>query len=342
MITAKFVISKDASLREAAEALNRLTAPYIFLIAVDDQNRVCGTLTDGDIRRAFLKGVNATARVTEVMGQASKLGREGEASRNETLLNSLMARPQFLPIVNEDGVLVDILTRSSESSERAIGFVMAGGKGTRLGALTENRPKPLIEVDGQPILGHVLGRLEEANIQKVFVSVNYLADQIETFVNDRISSASIELVWEDQPLGTAGAIGLVSERMTLPLVVLNGDIITNLDVETLIDAHIRAKNAVTIAVTKHEVEIPYGVVRHTEDGRFIGIDEKPKLSHFVSAGVYVLSPEVCTLIPNNRQVDMPEAIELANEIGLQVGVFPIHEYWIDVGHPSDLERARTE
>ena len=215
-----------------------------------------------------------------------------------------------------------------------------GGRGTRLGNITKYRPKPLVEVDERPILDHVLDRLEKENIRKTFISVNYLSEKIKEFVDRRNNDTQIELVYETEPLGTAGAIGLVNERITLPIVVLNGDIITNLNMDAFISAHLKSGHGVTIAVTRHDMEIPYGVIRHTEDGGFLGIDEKPTMSHFISAGVYVLSPEVCALVPKAQRIDMPDLINLAKEIGLGVGVFPIHEYWIDIGQPKDLETAR--
>jgi len=336
----KHLLLHTASLIEAIEALNRMPAPNIFLIVIDQNRNVVGTLTDGDVRRAFLKGKGADASVRECVGVASKLGLQNQHSRNETLLQGLRTRPKFLPVVDASGVLVDILTSETDLADRAIGFVMAGGKGTRLGELTKNKPKPLMEVDDKPILGHVLDRLEEANVSKTFISVNYLSEQIGHFIDERINITNIELVYEDGPLGTAGAIGLVSERINLPVIVLNGDIITNLNVRALIDAHARSGNGVTIAVTRHDVEIPFGVVRHTEDGVFLGIDEKPTMSHFVAAGVYVLSSEVCSLIPKGKRADMPDVINLAKEIGIGIGIFPIHEYWIDIGRPQDLQTAR--
>ncbi|WP_114095701.1 nucleotidyltransferase family protein [Thalassospira xiamenensis] len=336
----RHLLPHTASLIEAIEALNKMPAPNIFLIIIDHNRHVVGTLTDGDVRRAFLKGKGGETPVHDCMGVASKLGLQYQYSRNETLLNGLRARPKFLPVVDQCGVIVDILTSETDLADRALGFVMAGGKGTRLGELTKNKPKPLMEVDDKPILGHVLDRLEEANVSKTFISVNYLSEQIGHFVDERINKTNIELVYEDLPLGTAGAIGLVSERINLPVIVLNGDIITNLNVEALIESHARSGNGVTIAVTRHDIKIPFGVVRHTEDGVFLGIDEKPTMSHFVAAGVYVLSPEVCALIPKRKRADMPDVINLAKEIGLGVGIFPIHEYWIDIGRPQDLQAAR--
>ena len=337
----KHLLPHTASLIEAIEALNKMPAPNIFLIVIDQNRHVVGTLTDGDVRRAFLKGKRPDAPILDCVGVASKLGIQNQNSLNDALLHGLKARPQFLPVVDEDGVLVDILTSEADTTDRALGFVMAGGKGTRLGDLTKNKPKPLMEVDDKPILGHVLDRLEEANVSKTFISVNYLSEQISHFVKQRTNMTSIELVHEDGPLGTAGAIGLVSERINLPVIVLNGDIITNLNVRALIDAHARSGNGVTIAVTRHDVEIPFGVVRHTEEGVFLGIDEKPTMSQFVAAGVYVLSPEVCALIPKGRRADMPDIINVAKELGLGIGIFPIHEYWIDIGRPQDLQIARN-
>jgi len=315
-------------------------SPLLFQIVVDADRRVLGTITDGDIRRAMLHGTDLQAPARACMNTQPKLGRVGDPSGNAAKLARLGSRVPFLPLVDEGGVLRAILYGQKRDGGIGAALVMAGGLGTRLGERTQTTPKPLLPVGGRPILEHVLEGLEGAGVERIYVSVFHLAHQIESFLAARASSASIVTLREPARLGTAGALGLIDPaELARPLLVINGDVITKVDLKALHDFHERNDYDATIAVARHELEIPFGVVRYGDDGLFERVDEKPRLSHFVAAGVYYLGPGFLPLVPKNRAIDMPELLNLGRSIDMKIGLFPIHEYWTDVGRPADLDAA---
>jgi NDP-sugar pyrophosphorylase family protein len=169
-----------------------------------------------------------------------------------------------------------------------------------------------------------------------------MADQFEAYVAQRTGTPRIELIMENSPLGTAGAVALLPDDISGPFLVMNGDILTEVNLQALATMHARNANDATIAVARYEFEIPYGVVRHAEDGAFLGIDEKPCTSHFVSAGLYLLSPQFRALVPPSQPMDMPELLNLGRSVGMRIGLFPIHEYWRDIGRPPDLAAAEED
>ena len=329
------------ALREAMRRMTALTHP--FQLIVDETGRPIGSLTDGDIRRALLRSdITPDSPVASCMHAGPITGAANDDRGNLRKLWSTGGLMAFLPIVDADGILVEILVGRAVSSVPAAALVMAGGFGRRLGQHTQTTPKPLVPVAGRPILDRILERLEGAGVEQVFVSVHHMADQFEDYVAQRAGGPRIDLIMESSPLGTAGAVALLPDRMSGPFLVMNGDILTEVDLQALATMHARNANDATIAVARYEFEIPYGVVRHDEDGLFLGIDEKPRMSHFVSAGIYLLSPQFQALVPPSQPIDMPELLNLGRSVGLRIGLFPIHEYWRDIGRPTDLVAAEQD
>ena len=217
-----------------------------------------------------------------------------------------------------------------------------GDVGRRLGDQTRETPKPLLPVGGRPILDHVLANLEGCGVRDIYVSVHYHAHQISRYVETRANNADIHMVEETEPLGTAGALGRIDTDGHAPILVINGDVITDVDLVALHDFHVRDALDATIGVARYDVEVPFGVVRRGADGLFAGIDEKPRISNFVAAGVYYLSPGVAALVAKDLPLDMPELLNRSRGLGHKIGIFPIHEYWTDVGRPADLEAAAAD
>jgi dTDP-glucose pyrophosphorylase len=324
------------------EVLARIDgSPYLFQVVIDAGGHLCGTVTDGDIRRAMLHGIGLDAPVSGAMQIQPVVGRPGETEANFEKIGHTGSSRAFLPIVNSDGELVEIqVAQTSKDTNIRTALVMAGGPGTRLGERTRNLPKPLLPVGGRPVLDRVLEGLEASGVGTILISVHYLADKIENFLKERPARTNIDLIHESNRLGTAGAIGRLGERVAGgPLLVVNGDVLTEVDYAALHEFHIRHGHDATIGVARYEVNVPFGVVRYGEDGLFAGIEEKPRITNFVAAGVYYLSPQFIGLVPRDRPIDMPELLNLGRSIGLRIGVFPIHEYWTDIGRPDDLERA---
>ena len=336
----QYLAAPDTPIREVMARLN--ATPHLFQMVVDASGQLRGTVTDGDIRRALLRGATLGDPVAACMHTDFVFSRADDGDENDRLLTSGQRPVTFLPILDKHDRIVELLVGAGIDPAISVAIVMAGGFGRRLGAHTRKTPKPLLSVGGRPILDHLLQSLEDNGVRDIHVSVHYLADQIKSFVRDRDNQARIHFVEEETPLGTAGALGQIGEIGQSPILVVNGDIVTQVDFAAMHDFHDRHGYDGTIAVIRHDTDIPFGVVRYGEDGSFERIDEKPVLSHFVAAGVYLLSPVFAGLVARDEAMDMNELLNLGRQVGLSIGLFPIHEYWVDVGHPEDLDRAMRD
>jgi dTDP-glucose pyrophosphorylase len=326
----------DLTIRAALERLNNERS-HIFQIVIDAERKVIGTVTDGDVRRAMLEEVSLEDRVEKCMNATPIIGRLGDNAANREKLRTAA----FLPIVDMEGRIQELLIQvRAPLAGRAL--VMAGGFGKRLGAQTRDTPKPLLPVGERPILDRLLAQLEDSGVEAITVAVHYRADQVENFVAARSNRAEINFIREPEPLGTAGALALLPEAENETTIVVNGDVVSRVDFSHLRNFHAEHGHDGTVAVSRYNVHIPFGVLRLGEDGLFSGIDEKPTHSYFVAAGIYMLSPEFIALTPRGRAVDMPEVLEAGRRADLRIGLFPLHEYWRDVGQPDDLAMANAE
>ena len=334
---AEYSCEPTLSIREVLRRIN--ASEHLFQVVVDEAGRAIGTVTDGDIRRGVLEGLDLDADIAGCMFTGFKRHIEGEIESLEALLLDPARPVKFIPLLNADGMLTRLAVVSHDAPERRIAhaLIMAGGFGTRLGKLTQNTPKPLVEVRGRPILDHVLTALESASVPQVHIAVHHMADQILSYVNARRSSAEFSFIYEDRPLGTAGAVNLVPMSSPDPLLVINADVVTDVDFRALREYHERQGLDATLCVSSHDTQIPYGVVQFDETGSFQRILEKPTISHYVSSGVYLLAPRVVGLVETGETIDMPTLLDRARGHDMRIGVFPIHEYWIDLGRPSDIE-----
>ncbi len=327
----------NLSVREALARIDR-ASPNLFQVVVNRNREVIGSITDGDIRRAMLAGVDLDAAVHECMNHSPRVVTESAVREN----NAIIDRSFFLPVVNSGGKLVDILTRHRHIDGIGSALVMAGGFGKRLGERTRELPKPLIEVANKPILEHVLSQIEIAGISDIYIAVHYLSDQIIDYVKGRQSQARIHFIKEPEPLGTAGALSQLPAGIDAPVLLINGDVITEVDLKAFADFHLRHGYDGTVGAASYSVDVPYGVLRHDDKGLFTGVDEKPTYQHLVAGGIYLLSSRVIGFVPRNRSIDMPEVLETAKDAGFRIGIFPVHEYWRDIGHPDDLQSAINE
>ena len=311
----------------------------------DAENRLIGIITDGDLRRALVKGLGMDTPAKEVMRtNFSFVGSEVP----DLALAKMMREKNLLqiPVLDSHKRLVDIkfLTDVIAAAERENWVVlMAGGEGQRLRPLTENTPKPLLEVGGQPLLEHILESFSSLGFHNFFISVNYLANKIIDHMGDGSRfGVNISYLKETEKLGTAGALSLLPKPPSGPLLVMNGDVLTKLNFAALLDFHNLNNAAATMGVREYNWEIPYGVIK-TEGNRLTAIVEKPVQQYFVNAGIYVLSPEAVARVPKNRgPFDMPTLFEDLMNQGLTTAAYPIREYWLDIGQPNDLEKANLE
>jgi dTDP-glucose pyrophosphorylase len=336
---ASYLIHPDTTLREVMARINQLIPP--MLIVATEDRRFLGTITDGDIRRALLRGGDETSSAQSIMQANSITGFISNPQDNRRKLDALEATIRFLPVLENDRRIAHLLLEDGTNLRSVTALVMAGGFGRRLGDLTVTTPKPLLHVKGRPILDHVLGSLEDAGIRKIFVSTHYLADKIEKFIAARDNFAEISLIHEERPLGTGGSIGLLPAecRCEGEVVVLNGDLISDVSFDGLLAFHRSLNHNATVCVKEHRTRIEFGVVRFNDNSEFERIDEKPELSHFIAAGIYLLDSEVCSLAQPGAHLDMPDLVNRACGLGFRVGVFPVHERWADIGRPKDLHSA---
>lgn len=335
-----FVLGPDTSILEGLQKLNNQPHGQQFLMIADSDRNLLGTLTDGDVRRAILSGRLLDGTVADFMCKTPIFGSDDNSpSVIQQKLESVSSANPFLPIVDGYGRLVGVKINSDENSVEFDALVLAGGFGRRLGQRTKNKPKPLLHARGKPLLEHVLSNLEQTSVNNIFIAVHYLADQIQNFVTDTNRDKTTKLIYEKTPLGTAGAIGLLPSLQKNNLIVTNSDIVTELNFESILNYHIQSNFDATVAVATHKVSIPFGVVRFNETGRFDFVDEKPTITNYVAAGVYCLKPSIYKLVESSETIDMPYLLEKGKNLGLSVGVFPLHEEWLDVGRPEDFESS---
>lgn len=337
------LLAPDDSIRRAIEVIDE-GAKRIALV-VDAGGRLLGTVTDGDIRRGILRHVSLEAPITEVMNAQPRTLPENHL-RAEALQLLGSAQVLQVPIVDDQGVLVGLETLTDLMKRPRLEnpvFLMAGGFGTRLRPLTDNCPKPMLPVGGKPMLEHILQDLIDFGFYRFYISVHYLREQvIDHFQDGSRWGVSIQYVHEDNPLGTAGALGLLpKDAVQRPIIVVNGDIMTRVNYESLLQDHDRHTPAATICTRQYDFQVPYGVIEH-EGQHITDITEKPVHRFFVSAGIYVLAPQVVHAVAANSRVDMPDLLKAEMAAGHDVRMFPVHEYWLDIGRMNDFEMAQHD
>lgn len=335
------VIQPDLSIIDALSFLNA-KAIGVLLIA-DEQDRLLGVVTDGDVRRAILARRSLEDPIATIMNRNPITAEHGSGMRN-IRSKMWMNKLRHIPIIDTKGHLVglEVVGPLRQQSSIPTVVIMAGGLGTRLRPYTEHCPKPLMKVAGKPILEHLITALESQGFKKIIISVNYKSEMIQNyFGNGEQWGVAIEYIKESHRLGTAGALSLIEELPDSPLLVLNGDVLTDTNFKALVQFHHENNSDITVAITEMTYQVPYGVV-HIDNARLLSVHEKPKQKFFVNAGIYVITPELTRVIPKNSYFDMTELVELAQTDHQHVTVFPIHEYWRDIGEKTSYERAQEE
>lgn len=338
----KVLVSPQTPIRDAIQKLDA-SALQIILV-VDGNNRLLGTVTDGDIRRGILKGIPLTNPVEGIMNPQPNVARADESREN---ILAVMKRKGFhhMPLVNEQGILVGLGTLDelihTRSRENWV-VLMAGGLGSRLGPLTADCPKPMLKVGNKPLLETILENFIEYSFHRFYLSVNYKADVVKSYFGDGSRwGVEIRYLHEDQRLGTAGALNLLPEKPREPLLVMNGDVLTKVNFSHLLDFHIKSGATATMCVREHDFQVPYGVVK-IDKNRIVEIVEKPVQRFFVNAGIYAFTPDALDAIAPNAFFDMPTLFQKLIGEGRETVVFPIMEYWLDIGHMADYDRANGE
>ena len=344
----KFLVSPDASIRESIERIDRGTEG--IALVVDEDRHLIGTVTDGDIRRAILTGTDLDQPVRVLLEQtrppryAKPLTMPVGTPQFELLNLMEEASVRHIPLTNtkgqvEDIVVVDKLVKGYEIPLTAV--VMAGGYGTRLRPLTDGLPKPMLPLGNKPLLEHILGQLRAAGVRDVHVTTHYRSRLIEEHFRDGSEfGISIKYLQEDQPLGTAGAIGSI-DASDNPVLVMNGDIVTKLDVRAMLQFHMENRADMTVAVRQQEWTIPYGIVEINGVG-VTRISEKPTYKYLINAGIYLLGPEACRSIPAGQHYDMTDLISRLVAERRRVVSFAVREYWADIGKIADYRQVQED
>lgn len=313
-------------------------------LVVDDDKKLLGTLTDGDIRRALLKNLSLDDFVESIIFK-TPITCKANYNREEILELSLKNRLYQIPIIDDSGKLIDIvevddLLKPKNKPNRVV--LMAGGFGTRLRPLTEHTPKPMLHVGNKPILETIISNFKKHGFTNIIISVSYKAKVIEDYFKDgKEFGVNIEYIHENKRMGTAGALSLMRDKLEGTFFVMNGDLLTNVNFENMLEYHKNSASDATMGVREYDFQVPYGVV-DIKDKKIVSITEKPVHSFYVSAGIYVLEPEVLELIPEDKFYDMPTLFEEMIEKKMKSYSFPISEYWLDIGQIDEFKKANSD
>lgn len=337
----KIIVTENQTLFETMQIIDQTSLQ--FAVVVNDNYRLLGTVTDGDIRRGILRGEGLEVPISIIMNNnpiSAKSGRK--VSEYKRLMRSKQLKQ--LPIINEANQIIDILfidqLEAPVNKNQVI--LMLGGLGTRLRPLTNDIPKPMLKVGNKPIVETIVDGFKQYGYTNFIFSVNYKREVIQNyFQTGEAFGITIEYVEEEKRMGTAGALSLLENRPNEPFFVMNGDLLTQVNFNQLMQFHKEQQAVATMCVREYEFQVPYGVIE-TDGTDLLSIKEKPIHRSFVNAGIYVLSPEVFDYIPPDMFYDMPILFEQLIEHGKKTSVFPIHEYWLDIGQVDDFERANEE
>lgn len=338
------LIAPEDTIRKTLFVINEHALRAAFVI--DQQGVFLGLVTDGDIRRGLLREVGLDAPVSKVMNRSPFICKPDEIQADQVRDILELRKFLHLPVVDDAGRLVDVLTfdhlKATHRKENPV-FIMAGGFGTRLRPLTDNCPKPMLRIGDKPILERIIERFMVHGFYRFYLSTHYLPEMIRHHFGDGSKwGVQIEYVHEDAPLGTGGALALLPESVGhLPLIMMNGDILTKINFSNLLDYHNERHCAATMCVREYEHQVPFGVI--SIDGLTITqMIEKPVHRFFVNAGIYVLDHKLVQQVRQGERIDMPTLLQNEMEQGGSICSFPIHEYWLDIGRMDDFQKAQQD
>ncbi|MCE2594060.1 nucleotidyltransferase family protein [Motilimonas cestriensis] len=339
----KILISPESSIIQALKIIDN-EALRVALV-VDENQRLAGVVTDGDIRRGILNGLTLDTAVSEIMN-TSPITACVNTPKKELI--KLMETRSILSIpLVENGAVVGLETLHHLFEQPTYDnpvFIMAGGFGTRLRPLTDNCPKPMLKIGDKPILETLIRSFISAGFNNFYISTHYMPEQIKAHFGDgKELGINITYVHEESPLGTGGALGLLPDCLPkdLPLIMINGDVLTKVDFQRLLAFHEENQADATMCVREYDYQVPYGVI-NGEGNKITSMVEKPIQRFFVNAGIYVVSPKVIKSVPENHKIDMPTLLEQHMQESDNILMFPIHEYWLDIGRMDDFNRAQAD
>lgn len=342
-IVEKHIIYFGQSVRDALIKLDEI-APSSILFVVDEERKLLGSLTDGDLRRGFIKGLGFENKLLDFV-QSSPISikhNQYDLSQLERFRKDLL---KIIPIINEQSVIVDILDFSLRKTLiPADAILMAGGEGKRLRPLTENTPKPLLVVGDKPIIEYNIDRLINFGIKTINLSINYLGDQLIDYFKDGTSKGiEIKYVRENKPLGTIGSVLLVENFYNDDIIVMNSDLLTNIDFSDFFKTYKESNADMAVATTSYHVDVPYAVLEVEGDGTAVkSLKEKPRYTYYSNAGIYIMNKKLLKMIPENEFYDITDLMDRVLEMNLKLITYPINGYWLDVGKHEDFKKAQED
>lgn len=346
MITDKFFINSKCSVREAMRKMGE--AGEKILLVVDKQNKLLGSLTDGDIRRWILAEGRLSDKIDKIYNEKPVFVAEGY---NKNTVKELMIKNkiEWIPVLNKNKEIVDLLLWDTVFGEQITVpkkkidipvVIMAGGKGTRLDPFTKILPKPLIPIGDKPIIGIIMDKLSLYGISKFYISINHKSRMIKSYFEEANTGYTIYYIEEEEPLGTAGSLKFLLGKVKGPLLVTNCDIIVNTDYSEIVEFHVKNNHDITIVGAFRHHVIPYGICEIENGGLLTGIKEKPEYDFLVNTGMYILQDSTLDLIPDGQMFHITDLISILRNSGGKVGVFPVNEKsWIDIGQWEEYRRA---
>ncbi|TPN87877.1 nucleotidyltransferase family protein [Aquimarina algicola] len=340
MPNSNYIINHTYTVKETLEKLNESEGRTLFVI--NENKELLGSVTDGDVRRALLRGINIDDQVIEVANKSVRYIVQNEINKNR--INELKAENiTLIPIVNHKGAVISIVDLSKKKTILPIdAVIMAGGKGTRLRPLTLDTPKPLLKVGDKPIVEYNIDRLSYFGINHLNITINYLGEQLVNYFGDgKDKEISIKYVKEDKPLGTIGSLKLVEDFHNDCILLMNSDLLTNIDFEDMYNEFLNKEGDMIIATVPYKVTIPYGVVE-TEGTYVTNLKEKPTYTYYSNAGIYIFKKECLGYVPNNTFFNATDLIDHLLKSNRKIINYPILGYWLDIGKHEDFEKAQED
>lgn len=340
MIDRKYIISQNKNLLEALNQINSIGTGPLCLFVEDDAGRMVGTLTDGDVRRALIKGASVTDKVFVVMNREFNCLHQGVDDDVEHLHRQRDLKMKLVPVLDKDGYIIEIINLDEFITKLPIDAVlMAGGKGERLRPLTQTTPKPLLPIGNKAIIDYNVERLISYGVSDINVTVNYLHEQIEEHFSQEIKGIKVNCVKEPQYLGTIGSIRFIKEFHHDTILLMNSDLFTNVNYEDFYMHFIKHEALMSVATIPYSINVPYGIFEL--EGRNIkGIKEKPSYNYYANAGIYLLKKEALEYIPQDTFFNATDLIEKLISMGKSVIRFPLTGFWIDIGKFEDYKKAQ--
>jgi len=339
----KIILKESNTMQDAVKVLDDEALGIVMIVNGD--NKLIGTVTDGDIRRGLIKRHSMNTVLSEVMFREPTVATIDDDS-NKILMQMKVLGLMQIPLLDKEKRVVGLETLhhilSNNRHENPV-FLMAGGFGKRLQPLTNNTPKPLLKVGAKPILESILEQFIEAGFYNFYISIHFKAEMVRDYFGDGSKwNVNIKYVFEKSPLGTAGSLGLLPKNLPdMPILMMNGDLLTKVDFVELLNFHLHHGGDATMCVRAYDLQVPYGVVK-SKDHLITSIEEKPKHSFFVNAGIYVLNSSMFLDIDGKSYIDMPTLMQDTIDNSGQINMFPVHEYWLDIGHINQFEKAQED